>query len=230
MSQKLKIFLALLVVLIIPIALFLLLNERKDRTRLMPEYHLPIGKEIIQDGDKVIHQEKYKQVSDIQLINQMGDSVSLNKDLKDKILIVNFFFSSCPSICPNMSHHVSVMQKSFLKKIPERFHFISISIDPENDNVDAIREYANKYTTHHDKWWFLTGDRTDIYNYMKDELGLKLDSDDPNHIDHSTTTVLLDDRRYVRGYYNTLDVVELEQCARDAIFLTMEKVKDKPRK
>lgn len=229
MSQKLKVFLALLVVLIIPIALFLLLSSKRDKTRLMPEYFNPIGKEIIQDGNKIIEQPKYKQVSEITLINQMGDTVSLNKDLKDKILIINFFFSSCPSICPNMSHHVSVMQKSFLKKIPEKFQFITISIDPENDNVDAIREYANRYTTHHDKWWFLTGKRDEIYNYMKNELGLKLDSEDPNHIDHSTTTVLVDMKRYIRGYYNTLDVAELEQCARDAIFLTMEKEKKKPK-
>lgn len=228
MSQKLKVFLALLVVLIIPIALFLLLSNKRDKTRLMPEYHFPIGKEIIQDGNKIIEQIKYKQVSDITLVNQMGDTISLNKDLKDKILIINFFFSSCPSICPNMSHHVSVMQKSFLKKIPEKFQFITISIDPENDTVDAIREYANRYTTHHDKWWFLTGNKKEIFNYMKNELGLKLDSEDPNHIDHSTTTVLVDMKRYIRGYYNTLDVVELEQCARDAVFLTMEKEKKKP--
>jgi len=229
MSQKLKVFLALLVVLIIPIALFLLLSEKRDRTKIMPDYYYPVGKDIIQDGNTLVEEVRYKQVKDITLINQMGDTVNLNRDLKDKILIINFFFSSCPSICPNMSYNVSVMQKSFLRKIPEKFQFISISIDPENDNVEAIRNYANKYTTHHDKWWFLTGNREAIFDYMKNELGLKLDTDDPQHIDHSTTTVLLDVERYIRGYYNTLDVVELEQCAQHAIFLTMEKKKKKSR-
>lgn len=227
MNQKLKVFIALLVVIIVPLALFFILTDRKNKADFIPKYYFETGKEIIQDGDQLIEQTTYKQVKDIKLVNQMGDSVQLNRDLKGKILILNFFFSSCPSICPNMSFHVSVMQKSFLKKIPEKFQFVTISIDPENDNVDAIRNYANKYTTHHDKWWFLTGNREEIFNYMKNELGLKLDSEDPNHIDHSTTTVLLDTDRFIRGYYNTLDVVELDQCAQDAIILTMEKKKNK---
>ena len=132
-------------------------------------------------------------------------------------------FTNCPTICPEMTSNIAVMQKSFKKKIPEYFQFISISIDPENDSVPALRSYANKYTHDHDKWWFLTGDKEAIFHYMKDDLNLLLDSDHPKNINHSNKIVLIDAERHIRGYYDALDPLQLKQCADDAIFLTMER-------
>lgn len=167
----------------------------------------------------------YYQVADIKLINQLADTVYLNSSLRGKILIVNFFFTSCPSVCPQLSRNISVMQKSFKKKIPEHFQFISISINPESDSVPALREFANRYTVDHDKWWFLTGDKDDIYRYMKDELGLILNDNTPGQPEHSSKIVILDAERHIRGYYDGLDPLELRKCADDAIMLTMERKK-----
>lgn len=193
----------------------------------MPRYYKPVGMATYEERGKIMEDTMYYQTQDIKLVNQLADTVLLNSSLRGKILIVNFFFTSCATICPEMSHNISVMQKAFKKKIPERFQFISISITPEVDSVPALRSYANRYTFDHDKWWFLTGKKDDIYKYMKDELGLILNENAAHDPEHSNKIVLLDEDRHIRGYYNALDPHELRKCADDAIFLTMEKKKKK---
>lgn len=209
----------------IPLLLFFLLDKKKDENVVMPPYYKPVGMATYEDRGRIYEDTLYYQVPEVRLVNQMADTVLLNSGLRGKILIMNFFFTSCPTVCPEMSRNIGVMQKSFKKKIPEYFQFVSVSIDPENDSVAAIRAYANRYTFDHDKWWFLTGDRAEIYRLMKDDLGLILEGNEAKDLEHSNKIVLIDADRHIRGYYNALDPKELQQCAEDAIFLTMERKK-----
>lgn len=227
MDKILKILIAIAVIIMIPLYLFFVADKKTDGGLHMPKYYR-IKNIVSSNTDGTGGEDTlYHQVGDITLVNQLGDTVSLNKDLKGKVLIMNFIFTNCPSICPPMSENMAKLQKSFKKKNPELFQFISISIDPERDSVAALRQYANSYTTDHDLWWFLTGSKSAIHKYMRDELDLLLNADDTNFIDHTPKMVLVDSMRFIRGYYDALKPEELKKCADDAIFVSIEKRKKK---
>ena len=121
---------------------------------------------------------------------------------------------------------MTIMQKAF-KKNDTTVHLISITVDPENDTVAALRAYAESFKADFDHWWFLTGDRSKIYHYLRDELKLMVKPADAGveELDHTPTIVLIDKDRLVRGYYNGLDAATLKQCAEDIGLLSMQKKK-----
>ena len=96
-----------------------------------------------------------------ELINQNGKKIS-NKDYEGKVYVVEFFFTSCPSICPKMNKNMVQLQDAFYGDL--NFGIVSITIDPENDTPQALRAHAQKLGAKHPNWNFLTGDFTYIMN------------------------------------------------------------------
>lgn len=169
----------------------------------------------------------WHQVKNIAFTNQMGKQVSLD-DLKGKVLVFDFFFSRCPSICPGMAKAMKRLQDSFVKN-PEIVQFISVSIDPEHDSVAQLRKFADRFNVNHDSWWFVTGNKKEIYDFAIREL--KASIADPN-VDtafiHTENFFLVDSNRVVRGWYNGFDTVKQEQLVRDIPTLMLERDKKSP--
>lgn len=218
------------VVVLLPLSFYLIAKLlSKDKIDL-PDYFIAESIDTItKDGDAV-YDTTFHKVADLQLTNQFGDTVSLNKDFSDKILVVNFFFTSCPTICPKLTQHVKMLQKAFGKNKVKNtndsiVHFVSISIDPERDSFPAIRQYADRYNADHDHWLFLTGDREKVYDYAHNELHVVMGENGSGAGEslHTQKLVLIDRDRYIRGYYDGLDTAELRRCADDVILLTLEK-------
>ena len=104
---------------------------------------------------------KNRRVPEFTLLNQ--DSLLItNKDYEGKVYIVEFFFTSCPSICPIMSKNLVELQGDFAEF--ENFGIASISINPEYDTPIVLKEYADKYGINDIDWHLLTGDREEIYD------------------------------------------------------------------
>jgi protein SCO1/2 len=184
---------------------------------------------------KTITDTIYHSVSDLVLTNQLGKTISLNKDLAGKFVVINFFFVNCPSICPRLSSNMRLLQSAF-KKNPRKesqvdtlMQLISITVNPAHDSFPVLRDYADRYGANHDHWWFLTGDKKVIYDFARNELGVVADQGDggPHDFIHTEKIVLLDKDRHIRGYYNGLDSVDVKRCADDIILLTLEKKHDK---
>ncbi len=172
----------------------------------------------------------YHQVSELTLTNQFGQQVSLNKDYKNKILVIDFFFTTCNSTCPQLTRSMKLLQTSF-RKNPKKetsldsiVQFISITVNPERDSFPALRAYADHYGVNHDTWTFLTGDKRTIYNFARNELGVTTGPGDGGAEDfiHSDKLVLLDKDRIVRGYYSGLNDTDVRKCADDIVLLNME--------
>lgn len=179
----------------------------------------------------------WHQVANIRLTNQLGRQVSLD-ELKGKIIIADFFFTRCPSICPTLTINMRGLQNALKMKNPRRridslfVQFLSFSVDPERDSVPVLKKYADKYGVNHDIWWMLTGSKKDIYDFALNELKLGLQdggSVDSNFI-HTGKFVLLDKERVVRGYYDGLDTTSISKLAEDLTLLLLEKDKKKKRK
>lgn len=140
-------------------------------------------------------------ILDFELVNQLGDTVT-NADVKGKILIVNFFFARCVTICPKISSNISRTQAYFLEDTT--VHFLSHSVTPQIDSVSVLRDYAETFETNSDRWWLLTGSKEHIYKLARRSYFAVLDEGDGGLQDfiHTENVVLIDPEGRLRGYYD----------------------------
>lgn len=231
-----KALLSLCIVALLPVVSYLIVKTASDDAVIMPKHYFAdsvIDKVV--DGKKV-SDTVWHRLDNITLVNQLGDTVSLD-DINGSIIIADFFFTRCPSICPALTKNMKQLQDAMKMKDSRRridssyVRFISFTVDPERDTPDVLKRYADKYAVNHDTWWFLTGDKKKIYDYALNELKLGLQDGegvDSNFI-HTSKFVLIDKRRNVRGYYDGLDSTSMSRLAEDLTLLMLEKDKNKKR-
>jgi len=215
---------------LLPLTAFLIFKFFGDKVQIMPRhYYLDSLRTHTEDG-KIITDSVWHKVANIHLQNQLSDSVSLDT-LKGKVLVANFFFTRCPSICPKLTANMHKLQESF-KKSPGYVQFLSFSVDPERDSVPVLKRYADKFNIDHSNWWLLTGNKKTIYDFALNEVKLGLQDGegvDSNFI-HTPKFVLMDRNRVIRGYYNGLDSTDMLRLLDDVVFLNMEIDKQKPKR
>lgn len=221
---------------LLPLVSYLLVKYYSDGAVIMPQrFYVDTVINKVVDGKETTDTVWHK-VEDIALTNQLGNRVSLSQ-LKDKVIVADFFFTKCPTICPKLTRNMKKLQdalkvKDELKGIDSSFiQFISFSIDPERDSVEVLKKYADRYGVNPDLWWLLTGPKKEIYDFVINEIKLPVESGgvvDSNFI-HSSRFVLLDKERVVRGYYDGLDSLALNKLAGDLIYIMLEKDKKKKR-
>ncbi len=116
------------------------------------------------------------------------------------------------------------LQNSFTENNDSIVQFISVSIDPQDDSVTELRKFANRYTSNHDSWWFVTGDKKDIYDFALNELKASVaDVNIDTAFIHTENFFLLDKERIVRGWYNGFDSTDQKKLVRDIPLLMLEK-------
>lgn len=159
---------------------------------------------------------KYGTVAAFHLTDQDGEQFS-SSGMGGKITVVNFFFTSCPKICPLVSEKVAKLRDKL--DGDKNVMFLSISIDPETDTVEALKKYAARYRAETPVWRLLTGNMEVIKRILDD---VSLDNG-PEKGMHSTRLVLIDSEGVVRGYYPT-DVEEevTEKLAADVRLLSYQ--------
>jgi protein SCO1/2 len=228
-------FISLCIALLIPILCYLFLKSASDSAVSIPrKFLLDTVVESIKDGKRYSDTVWHK-TANITLVNQLGDTVSLY-DKPGKIIVLDFFFTHCGSICPRLTRNMAKLQRSFItggdtrKKIDTSVvQFLSFSIDSERDSVKVIKDYADRFGVSHDNWWMLTGDNKKIANFAFEELKVDQYSGAPVDSDfvHTNRFVLLDRDYIVRGYYNGLDTIQVSKLARDIGVLMLEKDRTK---
>lgn len=154
-------------------------------------------------------------VIDFLFINQNGDSVS-QSTIKNKIYLVNFFFSTCGSICPKMMRNMERVQNHFSEN--DDVLFISHTVMPWIDSVEALKKYSTNFNVIENKWHFVTGQKSEIYNlartsyFVEEEPGFTKDSTEFLHTEHF---ILIDKNRHLRGIYNGTLELEMERVIED---------------
>ncbi len=226
-----KAFLALCITILLPLTGYFILKVASTKAVEIPRrYLLDTVVERIQNG-KQVSDTIWHKTANIRLVNQLGDTVGLY-DKPGKIIVADFFFTSCRSICPRLTRNMAKMQRSFINGGNERrkidtsvVQFVSFSIDAERDSVPVLKNYADRFGVNHDNWWLLTGNKDSIANFAFAELKVDKYSGepiDPNFV-HTNRFVLIDKEYVVRGYYNGLDSVAMGKLARDIGLLMVEK-------
>lgn len=153
-----------------------------------------IGNQTDLNGNVVEHK-----IRPFQLVNQLGDTIQ-NADLSGKVYVVDFFFTSCPSICPIVKKQMLRIYKH-TEKYPD-FLLLSHTIDPKRDSVTVLKNYADNLEIDHERWWFLTGEKDSIYALANEDYFIAaLEApDSPGGFDHSGKLILLDKSGRIRGF------------------------------
>lgn len=223
---------AVVLVVMLPVISYLLVKSASERAMGMPgRYYYDSVVTVMRDG-KINTDTIWHSVDDFKFRNQLGNTVSLS-DLPNKVIVADFFFTRCPSICPKLTANIRKFQDALSSKDqfkqlnPSFIQFLSFSVDPERDSVSVLKSYSDKYGINPDLWWLLTGPKKQIYDFSINELKLGLadgEGVDSNFI-HTQKLVLLDKEHVVRGYYNGLDSEDLNKLAKDLVFIMLEKDK-----
>lgn len=168
--------------------------------------------------DKETGELVYYKAPEFQLTNQFNE-LNKSEDFIGKIQVIDFFFTSCPTICPQMTKHLKLVEDEF--QAEERLAIISYSIDSKNDTPKRLRAYSEAYQINNKKWTFLTGSEDNIFEIAKDYKVRAFDDStfDQVNLIHDGTFVLVDENQRIRGYYNGLSKKDTQKLIKDIYLL-----------
>ena len=220
-----KAILGLLLAIVMPFTGYYMVKYYSEKAVHMPRrYFYDEVSEITKNG-RTTTDTVWHKVKNMTFVNQLGKTVTLDS-LKGKILVIDFFFTRCPTICPGMAKSMKRLQNSYINSNDSIVQFVSVSIDPEHDSVPQLRKFADRYTNNHDSWWFVTGNKKEIYDFALNELKASIaDTNVDTAFIHTENFFLLDRDRVVRGWYNGFDTVKQAKLVSDIPLLMLEKTK-----
>ena len=167
------------------------------------------------DGDTIHHK-----IPEFKFVNQDSQFVD-NESLSDFIYVSDFFFRNCPTICPKVKKQMLRIYDKYENE--PMVKFVSHTIDPKRDTVEALKVYAEKLGVSHDKWYFLTGDKDEIYDIADDYFNVAIeDSSVPGGFDHSGKIILTDKAGHVRAFCEGTDPESIPQFIKDVATLVDE--------
>ena len=192
-----------------------------DKTTTLPYYSTndftPQWISPNSDAYKNIHT-----IAPFSFTNQDGKIIS-NKDLEGKIYVADFFFTTCPSICPVLTKNMSAIQEEYSND--DTIKLVSHSVMPWVDTVAVLKEYAINKNITSNKWHLLTGERDEIYelartSYFADEEFVK--TQDKSEFIHTENVLLIDKKGSIRGVYNGTLPLEIKRLMRHIEILKKE--------
>lgn len=180
----------------------------------------PLSSGLPYYGPDTTNAHKYL-VRDFQFTDQNGKLVK-RADFENKIWVTDFFFTTCDGICPIMSNSLSIIQDSF--KNDTNVLILSHTVDPEYDNVDILREYANRYGVIDKKWRLVTGLKDSIYDYARTSyfVATPKDSSIGEDFVHSQLICLIDPHLHIRGYYDGTNQNDVNKLIQSIKWLEIE--------
>lgn len=225
-----KRFVILVLILIVPGFLYYLLQAKgKNRYKPLPIYGpKQVAKTFHKVKGKIVYDTIFHQVQDFKLYDQDSNLVTQN-NFKGKVVLVNFFFTNCPTLCKEISKNMAELAGNYTKN--NLLKFVSITVDPKTDQPAVLKSYASSLHANQNQWKFLTGDTTTIYGLSRTGLLLSAvnGNNDPENYVYSEKIVLLDQERRIRGYYNGTSVNEMAKLNDEIKVLIAEelrKIKD----
>ncbi|GAB3969182.1 hypothetical protein GCM10028806_14800 [Spirosoma terrae] len=172
------------------------------------------------DG-KQVEEQVYPTIPDFSFTNQYGETVT-QKDVSGKIYVADFFFVTCPTICPIMKKNLLNVYKMY-KDNPD-IRILSHTIDPDHDTPAVLKQYAQDMGVTGKMWQFVTGDREKIYDIGENHYLVTAgkDSTAPGGYMHSGAFVLIDKEKHIRGMYDGTTVDGTQKLIRDINVLRKE--------
>lgn len=209
-ARQRKVF-AFIVILLIPIIFFTYFEIKKQRTGIRLKKLPFLSKTTLPDFSFTTH---------------TGGNITRDS-VKNKILISDFFFTSCRGICPTLTREMLRVQDFIIHhpNLKSQYRIISHTVDPETDDVVKLHKYAQAYGVDSTLWVLVTGDKKEIYDLAIDFYKLpaiQMMKDTLEPFVHSNRFVLVDKEGYIRGYYDGTDSNSVKQMMKDIVILDID--------
>jgi protein SCO1/2 len=212
MNPKVKKVLFLIAILLLPSFFYLMLYTGDHNYTQLPF----IGPKQAIENENGGYDTLNHKIPFFEFTNQDGNKVSRD-DLLGHVYIADFFFVNCPTICPKMTTNMSYVQKKFDDR--KDLRFISITVNPEHDTVEVLKNYAEMVHADTRNWDFLTGEKADIYDIAFKGFFVNADQDEiaPGGFLHSQYFILVDKNAHIRGVFDGTIHKEIKEKLTDAI-------------
>jgi len=189
---------------------------------LQPKVSLPIyspsmvSEELVEEDIRYV--KKYHSISNFSLTNQNGELIN-QEFYQNKIYIADFFFTTCPDICPKMTENMGYLQNEL--KNQTDVLLVSFSVTPNVDSVSVLRAYADLKGVDDSKWNLFTGSKKDIYELARKSFLVAKNDGDGGKYDmiHTENFVLIDKENRIRGFYDGTNEVEMNKLLKDVKIL-----------
>lgn len=190
---------------ILSISIIVFLVSCKTKTPSLPYIGEKSGNE---SGDTIYHT-----LPDFELVNQENQKISL-QTVTGKIHVANFFFTSCPSICPVMMNNMKLVDEKYASK--GEINILSFTVDPKTDTIAKLKKYADKLEVS-PNWQLITGEKQEIYSLAEKGYFSSASEDEfaPGGFLHSELFFLVDEQNHVRGIYDGTKEEEVKQLLSD---------------
>lgn len=164
---------------------------------------------------------KNHKVGEFSLTDQGGQPVTPT-DFEGKIYVTDFFFVTCPTICPKMTDQMLRVYEEFNEN--SDILFLSHTVMPEEDSVPVLKEYADKFNISSEKWKLVTGDKKQIYDLARKTYFAAVTEGDGGVDDfiHTENFVLVDKDKRLRGFYDGTSKKDVDRLIKDIYTLLAE--------
>lgn len=207
-SRTRRVLPVFLILFIAPVFVILIFKLGKNQYKPLPY----LGNKIpVAEGDTIYHN-----IPSFLFTDQNGKPFG-SDSLKGKIYVANFFFTSCPNICPTMTKSLIGVQEKF--KDDNDFRIVSFTLDPKRDTAAKLKKYAEKYKITTYQWHFLTAPKDSTARIMGPDGFLivkPIEVADPDQLQHSEVMVLVDKEGHIRGNYNGTLEADMTKLIEDA--------------
>jgi protein SCO1/2 len=181
----------------------------------LPYYNTANFEPIFLKNNESVEKSIPHKIESFTLLNQDGVDFG-SENLKGKIHVANFIFTSCTHICPKMTTNMTAVENEFLDD--SELTLVSYTVTPWIDSPEVLKRYKEEFTQNSNNWIFLTGKKAEIYSiarksyFAEEEIGFTKDSTDFLHTEHF---LLVDKSLRIRGIYNGTLGLEMEQLIKD---------------
>lgn len=216
-------FVAIFFILLLPIGYYFLNSQ--NQTKLLPIINpIDVKQEMV--DPELLRIGKGHTIGAFKFLNQEGKWIT-DRDMKGKVSVVEYFFTSCKSICPIMNSQMQRIQQKFTDT--EAIRIFSFTVDPDVDSVAQMKRYASEHRANSRQWHFLTGEKSALYKLARRSFFILKPAEAQNLGDagsdfiHTNNFVLVDQKLRIRGYYDGTNPREV-----DRLILHIEQLLNSP--
>lgn len=209
------------VILVLSAIIVALFYQALKPQKVLPVYQpAMVAPELVDESIQYV--KKYHTIAPFSMTNQNGETIT-EQDYDNVIYVADFFFTTCPSICPIMTKNMAMLQEK-LTQFPN-VKLLSYSVTPKIDSVAQLKRYALQNKVDDNRWNLVTGSKKEIYQLArKSYLVVKDDGDGgPFDMIHTENFVLVDKQKRIRGYYDGTQAAAMEEILNDIAVLIQEK-------
>jgi protein SCO1/2 len=195
--------------------LVLTFTSCQESVERLPYFNTPDFTPVFLDNDAAVKEQIDHSISAFEFTNHLDQKIT-NQDIEGRIHIADFMFTRCGSICPKMTNNMKLVSEAFISD--EDVMILSYSVTPWADSVERLNDYVINKEIKNPNWYFLTGNKSDIYNlarqsyFAEEDIGYTRDSTEFLHTEHF---ILVDQNQRIRGIYNGTLLVDVKQLIKD---------------